>query len=230
MADLTETELLAMPVFKGLSHAEVSHVLPLLRVRDVPANTILFSVDQPGEIAYIIRRGTVKVHSEQADGSDVILAILGKGELLGELGLIDGLGRSATAVTMEHTRLAWMDRTTFLECLQKMPGMAHNMVNVLSRRLRLANAQIESLATQDVAARIACQVIALARQYGEPGEGGRIVIPLRLTQGDFASLIGATRVSVNHVWVNFRKRNFISQDDNLHLVVHDLEGLARESN
>jgi CRP/FNR family cyclic AMP-dependent transcriptional regulator len=203
-----------------------------LHVRDVQANASIFAVDQPGEVVYMIRSGTVKVHVEQADGSDVILAILGPGEILGELSLIDRLGRSANAVTMERTSLAWMDYATFVDCLQTMPTLAHNLVGILSRRLRLANAHIESLTTEKVSGRVARQLLALAHEYGEPrGDGGdgdgAVRIPLRLTQTDFAGLIGATRVSVNHVLMKFKEQNFISMEHD-RITIRDREALVRE--
>lgn len=198
-----------------------------LRAREVPADTSIFAVDQPGEVVYMIRSGTVKVHVEQADGSDVILAILGPGEILGEISLIDRLGRSANAVTMEHTSMAWMDYATFTDCLQTMPTLAHNVIGILSRRLRVANAHIESLTTEDVSGRVARQVLALAREYGEPAGDGAVRIPLRLTQSDLAGLIGATRVRVNQVLMAFNKQGYISVDQHdYRMTIHDEKALA----
>lgn len=226
MTTLSASELSRVPVFRGLSPAELARVAGHLHVRNVPGNTSLFAVYQPGEVAYFILSGTVKVHVEQADGSDVILAILGAGEILGEMSVIDGLGRSANAVTMEPTSFAWMDRTTFTECLRTIPAMAHNMVGVLSRRLRLANAHIESLTTQDVSGRVARQLLALAQEYGEPTGDGGLLIPLRLTQADFAGLIGATRVRVNQVLVAFKEQNYISMDNDFRITVRDQHTLT----
>jgi CRP/FNR family cyclic AMP-dependent transcriptional regulator len=228
MTVLSADELNRISIFRGLSSDELARIVGYLHVRDVPSNTSLFAVHQPGEVAYVILRGTVKVHVEQADGSDVILAILGAGEILGEMSVIDGLGRSANAVTMEPTSVAWMDRATFTDCLQTMPIIAHNMVGALSRRLRLANAHIESLTTEAVSARIARQLLALAQEYGQPTSDGGLVIPLRLTQADFAGLIGATRVRVNQVLVFFKEHNYISVDHDYRITVHDQKALALE--
>jgi CRP/FNR family transcriptional regulator, cyclic AMP receptor protein len=121
-----------------------------------------------------------------------------------------------------------MDRATFTDCLQTMPVIAHNMVGSLSRRLRLANAHIESLSTEDVSARVARQLLALAQEYGEPSTDGSLVIPLRLTQADLAGLIGATRVRVNQVLVSFKEHNYISVDHDYRITVYDREALAVE--
>jgi CRP/FNR family cyclic AMP-dependent transcriptional regulator len=226
MTALSASELSRMPVFGGLSSLELDRMAGYLHVREVPGNTSIFAVDQPGEVVYMIRSGTVKVDVEQADGSDVILAILGAGEVLGEISLIDRLGRSANAVTMERTSLAWMDYATFTDCLLTMPTLAHNLVSMLSRRLRLANAHIQSLTTEDVSGRVARQVLALAYEYGEPAGEGAVKIPLRLTQSDFAELIGATRVRVNQVLVAFKERDFISVDHDFRITVRNHDALA----
>jgi CRP/FNR family cyclic AMP-dependent transcriptional regulator len=220
-AAITTEALAAMPLFRDISEADLSSVGSLLRARRLPASTNLFSVEQPGEIAYIILSGTIKVHVEQADGSDVILAILGRGEILGEMSLVDRIGRSASAATMEESMLLWLDRSTFWELIERIPALNRNLVSILSRRLRLANTRIQSLATEDVSSRIARQLLAFAREYGEPLGDGQLRIPLRLTQSDLAELVGATRVRVNQTLAALRREKQISIDENYRITVHD---------
>lgn len=224
-ATITTETLAAMPLFRGLSSDELSTIAGLLRTRRFPAATNLFSVEQPGEVAYIILGGTIKVHVEQADGSDVILAILGPGELLGEMSLVDRIGRSASAATMEDSTLLWLDRSTFWELLERMPVLGHNLVSILSRRLRLANTRIQSLATEDVSSRITRQLLAFAREYGEPMDGNQLRIPLRLTQSDLADLVGATRVRVNQTLAALKKGKQLSVDGNYRMTIHDVQAL-----
>ena len=86
----------------------------------------------------------------------------------------------------------WMDRNTFQDLLKNVPEFTQNLVRMLSGRLRMANEQIQSLSSLDVAGRLARQILAFAERYGqeEPGQGTRI--PLRLTQSDLAELVGAS--------------------------------------
>jgi len=93
----------------------------------------------PGEIAYIILEGSAKIHIDQPDGSDVILAILGAGAIVGEMSLADSLGRSASVCVLEPSTFLLIDRASFWASLREMPMMAYNLMNILSRRLRLAN-------------------------------------------------------------------------------------------
>ena len=82
---------------------------------------------QPGEIVYFILSGTVKIHVEQEDGRDVIISILGPGECVGEMSLLDQVGRSATVVTIEESEMLWLDRDKFRRFLAQMPSLAYNL-------------------------------------------------------------------------------------------------------
>jgi CRP/FNR family cyclic AMP-dependent transcriptional regulator len=216
-----------LPLFQGLPPDQMQQVSSLVRRKTFPAGADIITADQPGEVAYIILSGTVKIHVEQADGGDVLLAILGPGEIVGEMSLLEHTGRSASVVTLEESTLLWMDRAAFAECLQTMPAMTANLVRILSRRLRLANAQIQSLATLDVFGRVARQLLAFAHEYGQPTESGAIRIPLHLTQTDLAALVGASRVRVNQVLVFYRQQNYISVDQNARITILDQAALLQ---
>ncbi len=213
-------------LFRDVPAAQLEKVRALLHRATFPAGTNLFTVEQPGEVAYLILSGTVKIHIEQADGSDVILAILGPGEVVGEMSVVDSLTRSATVETMEESTVLWIARASLWECLQTMPALASNLVRILSRRLRFANQQIQALATLDVYGRVARQVLAFCEEYGQPATKGSVLIPLRLTQSDLAALVGASRVRVNQVLVEYQRRRYLSIDQRLRITVHDRDALA----
>lgn len=215
-----------MPLFEGVAPDHMARLGALLRHRIVPPGRSIISAEQPGEVAYIILSGTVKIHVEQADGSDVLLAILGPGEVVGEMSLADRGGRSANVVTLEECAVLWIDRVTFGQYLRMAPALSFNLARILSRRLRIANAHIQSLATLDVYGRVARQLVAFADEYGQPLPAGGVVIPFRLTQTDLAALVGASRVRVNQVLGEFRDRGLITIDQNLRILVHDPDALA----
>ena len=193
----------------------------------MPTGTEIVTANQPGGIAYVILEGSVKVHTGQPDDSDVILAILGAGEVVGEMSLADSLGRSASVTTLEPSTLLLMERATFWESLKEMPTMTHNLINILSRRLRLANLHTQSLSRLDVYGRVAAQLLAFAREYGETTPNGGVLIPLRLTQSDLAGMVGASRVRVNQALSFYKRRNLLSIDQARHIVVHDAAALGR---
>jgi CRP-like cAMP-binding protein len=216
------------PLFKGLTDEELAELQRFLHPRTVAAGADILLEEQPGEVAYILLSGSVKIHLQQRDGSEVILAVLRAGEVVGEMSLVDTLGRSATVETLEPTRLLWMDRESFWRCLRTMPAMTYNLVELLSRRLRLADTHIEALASLSVPARIARHLLALAREYGEPADAG-VTIPIPLIQSDLAAMVGASRASVNQALGSLRRRGILRTDGAHRITVLDLDALAHRA-
>ncbi len=214
-------------LLRGLTQEQLDWVGERLYCRTYPAGSNIITAEQPGEVVYIIRSGTVKIHIEQLGGTDVILAILGPGDVVGEMSLIDSAGRSASVITLEESQLLWMSGNAFQECLRTIPLVAQNLVRILSVRVRLANELIQALATLDVHGRVARQMLAFAEKYGQPGTNGDVVIPIRLTQSDIADLVGASRKRVNQVVVTFKQQGYISVDEKSRITVHDRKALAR---
>lgn len=215
-----------LDLFDRLPAADLARLNDQLRRQSFRAGTPVVSEDQPGEAIYVILEGSVKILVEQANGTEVILAILGAGEIVGEMSVVDSLGRSASAVTLEPTAVLWMDRSAFWDSLRALPELTYNLAEILSRRLRLANERIEALSSLDVYGRVARQILAFAREYGEAVGDGDTRIPVRLTQGDLAGLVGASRVRVNQVLVSYKRRRLISVDRSHRITVHNPDLLA----
>jgi CRP/FNR family transcriptional regulator, cyclic AMP receptor protein len=201
-----------IPLFRGLTPTEQRLLHDVLGVRSVPAGVDILRAEQPGDVAYVVLDGTVKVQVDRPDGTSAILAILRAGEVAGEMSLIDHLGRSATVVAMEQTTLAWLTHSDFWHCLRSMPTMTCNLAAILSRRLRLSNAHVVALATLDIERRLADQLLTLAEEYGEATSDGGCRIPFRVTQGDLAALVGASRVRVNQILVTWKHKDFLTVD------------------
>jgi CRP/FNR family cyclic AMP-dependent transcriptional regulator len=215
-----------LALFEGLSAAELARLNDLVGRTKFPAGAMIMTETQPGEVAYIVLEGTLKVSVVQASGSELTLALLGPGELVGEMAMADRAGRSADVTALEPTNLLWLDRHTFDQLRREVPAVTENLLRLLSRRLRLANSQLQAIATLDVHGRVARQLLALADAYGETLGDGDVRIPLRLTQGDLAELVGATRVRVNEVLVSFKRRDYLSVDGRYRVTIHDPDALA----
>jgi CRP/FNR family cyclic AMP-dependent transcriptional regulator len=222
----TSNLLASIPLFQGLGTEELGWIAQRAHRRVFAAGTSIVTAEQPGEAVYIILSGTVKIHIEQADGRDVVLAIIGAGDTLGEMSLIDSVGRSASAITLEDSFLVWMDKGSFQQMLDNYPPVAHNLVRILSGRVRLADELILALATLDVYGRVARQLLAFAEKYGQGDEAGTVLIPIHMTQGDIADLVGASRKRVNQVMVFFREQDFISLTPDGRIAVLNRAALA----
>src|SRR5574341_1278664 len=148
-----------LALFRDLAPAQLARLNELLRRKTLPAGANFITAEQPGEAVYVITNGAVKVCVDDADGVDVILAILVAGDVVGEMSLLDCDIRSANVVTLEETTVFWMNQASFRECLRTMPALQQNLSHLLCRRLRLANARIRSLALEDVEERVATQLL-----------------------------------------------------------------------
>ena len=221
----TRNLLSDIPLFKGLTPMQLDWVAQHAHRRNFEAGRNVMTIEQPGEAVYIILHGSVKIHIEQGE-RDVILAILGEGDMLGEMSLLeDNVGRSASAVTLETSLMLWMDKPSFNHMLDNFPPAARNLVKIMADRVRLSDQLIQALATLDVNGRVARQLLAFAARYRRE-KGGLTQIRIALTQGDIADLVGASRKRVNQAMVLFKEQGLIDDADG-RIAIKDGEGLAK---
>ncbi|MBD0329138.1 MAG: Crp/Fnr family transcriptional regulator [Thermoleophilia bacterium] len=220
-----------LPLFEGLDDDELRRIGETLRRRTFPRGARLFVVEPPGDLVYVVLEGVLKIAVDAAPRRDVVVALKGRGDVLGELSgveMIELLGRPATAVTLTRATLVWTRRAIFERFLETMPRLTRNFVEVLSRRVRAANEQVAALATLNVDGRVARELLHLADAYGEPNGEGAVVIPIQLTQQDVAGLVGASRERVNKVLGTYRRAGWIGVDGASHVTVRDAGSLARQ--
>ena len=225
--DPAAADLGRIPLFRGLKRSEVERIGAAARFASFPASTVLTILGQPGDVVYVILAGTVRVDmpSRKVD-SGLLLALLGPGEIMGELSVVDGFGRSATSITLEPTQLLWVDGETFVRLLEELPRLAYNLAESLAHRLRLSNEQRQVRVALDVRGRVAFQLLALARDFGERADDG-IRLSIRLTQADLARLTGASRVRVNQVLSELRGLGWIALDAAHGVTIRDAAELQR---
>jgi CRP/FNR family cyclic AMP-dependent transcriptional regulator len=220
------SELQKIELFRDLEPAQLACLAGHLQRKTFSSGTLLLTPEQPGDALFAILDGSVKIFSNRPDGSEVILALLGAGQTVGEMGLFASGARSASVVTMERSTLFAMSGPAYQHCLLTMPALSNSLNRLLCARLRLADDRILALSSLDVAGRVAREILAFAECYGESGETGTVHIPLRLTQGDLAAIVGTSRERVNHAMVRFKERGYLSVDPSYHITVHDREALA----
>jgi len=171
----------------------------------------LFHQDMPGTMMYMIESGSVRVISIGRTGQELTLNVLGPGDLFGELSILDGQHRSATAITLAPT-VAWLlSQADLKEFMVKFPPVNQAMIDVLVDRVRSTARRLEAMTFQDVLGRLAFELLSLAERSGQPHEQG-IEITIPLTQVDLATMVGATRESVNKSVAVLRSRGLIDVD------------------
>src|SRR5437588_8169703 len=102
-----------LPLFAGLPDEALESIRARVRKRAFSSGSYIITADMPGDAVYVVLSGTVKIKVDQADGKEVIVAILGPGSLVGELSVLDSSSRSADVLTQEDSSLLCMDRDTF---------------------------------------------------------------------------------------------------------------------
>lgn len=203
--------LAQVAIFAGLDADGLRELASAARRRTFRSGEVIFHRDDPGQVLYVIRTGKVKIYITSQDGQEVSLAVFGPGDYFGELALLDGQPRSASAVAIEPAETYTLQRTDFINAVMHHPRIAIQVMNVLSRRLRQTDAMIEDLLFLDVHGRVAKKLLELAELHGARTADG-IRIELRLTQGELAAMVGASRESVNKVMGYFTDKQFITTD------------------
>ena len=210
------------PIFESLNDLELEALAASLKERTFARGVVIFHKGSPGNSLYLIESGKVRISVLSDSGQEITLNTHGPQECFGELALLDGLPRSASAVSLERTTCRVLERGDFLTILETHPVMVRSILALLSGRVRHATAYAESLAFLDVQSPIAATLLALADRHGIQKHG--IEIDLRLTQGDLASYVAATRESVNKALGTLRDQGLVSIDGQTVTVV-DAQGL-----
>lgn len=215
-----------VPLFEGLSEADLTIVAQRVRQRRYKEGDTIFHRNDPGVALYVIVSGKVKIHNENQDGGDCIIALMNEGDFFGELAVIDGQERSADATTLEATELLMLTRDDLHDILQRYPRISLHLLSTLAGRLRRTTEIYLAYSTLDVNGRLALQFLRLAEQHGIVTPDG-IRIDVKLTQTDLGALVGASRESVNKVMGYFRRQGYLSLDDKSRIIIKNQKALSR---
>jgi CRP/FNR family transcriptional regulator len=188
---------------------------------------VLFHEGQLGDRMYIITGGKVKLGHTAPDGRESILAILGPGELLGELSLFDPGPRTATAIALTDLEALGLGHQALRPWLTGRPEVAESLLQALAQRLRRTNDALADLVFSDVPGRVAKALLELGDKFGQQMPDG-IHVTHDMTQEELAQLVGASRETVNKALADFATRGWIKLESRS-VVLIDTERLARRS-
>jgi uncharacterized membrane protein len=148
---MTIDTLREVPLFESLDDSAAKEVCELLETLDCEAQKVLFRAGDAGDAMYIIERGKVRICVQATDGHEVTLTELGRGDFFGEMALLDGQRRSASAVVAEDARLAVLSREHFLSFIMGgNPNVALEMLTALANRLRHTDELLRHSTTRNV--------------------------------------------------------------------------------
>lgn len=216
-----------VPLFEGLDEEQQRSLRAKMGQTTLRRGEILFEEGDQGNRLYIITEGKVKLGHTSVDGRENLLAVLGPGEIIGELTLFDPGARSTTATAVSPVTLLHLDHADLVEILDTNPTMSKHMLRALARRLRRTNESLADLVFSDVPGRVAKALLDLADRFGTPTEAG-VHVPHDLTQEELAQLVGASRETVNKSLADFVSRGWIQLEGRA-VTLFDLDRLARRA-
>jgi CRP-like cAMP-binding protein len=219
--------LAAVPLFGGLDEEGLANLIRGMRLRKFRRNETVFHLGDPGDALFIVMAGAIKITLPADTGDEAILATLRPGDFFGELALLDGAPRSATAVAIEPTETWVLPRDRFRELLATEPVMREAVLATMAAEVRRLTHHVEELHFLDITGRLASRLARMAGESGAtPLPDGSIRLAGPLTQGDLAAMIGCTRQSVNKLLGMFTDDGLLRLERD-RIVVLDLDGLLR---
>jgi CRP/FNR family cyclic AMP-dependent transcriptional regulator len=197
-----------------------------LRRRRFRRGETIFHQGDPGDALHVVSSGAVKIVLPSMEGEEAIIATLRTGDFFGELALLDGAPRSATAIALEATETWTLPRAALVTLLDQDKALRDSLLAGLAREIRRITGHVAELHFLDLGGRLASRLARLARE-AEP-DANEVRLDWPYTQSDLASMIGGTRQSVNKLLSGLVDRGLVAIEKDK-LVIPDVEALELEA-
>ncbi|MHB0867641.1 MAG: Crp/Fnr family transcriptional regulator [Thermoleophilia bacterium] len=225
MTDLEKKAVLKhSPVFQGMSDAELDEIVPLVVQRRLRKDTVIFHEHDPAAAFYLVKKGRVKIYKVAPDGREQVLAMLGDGQIFGDVPTFDGGPYPATAATMDDSELYLIRREDLLAVVRRYPEIAIKVIAVLGARLRQSLELVHDLSFKQVPHRLAGLLLKLGEEYGEQQEAGTL-INLSLSRQELADIVGTSRETVTRELKKMERAGLLAIDRR-HITITDREQLV----
>jgi CRP/FNR family cyclic AMP-dependent transcriptional regulator len=215
------------PLFSGLDDDAAEALSASMVENRVMRGDVLFREGDEGDRLYVVTEGKVKLGRTSADGRENLLAILGPGQMFGELSLFDPGPRSATVTAITDCTMQSLAHEELGRWLDGRPEVARALLVQLAVRLRKANDVVADLVFSDVPGRVAKALLDLSSRFGRVADDG-VHVHHDLTQEELAQLVGASRETVNKALADFASRGWLRLEARS-VVLMDIERLKRRA-
>jgi CRP-like cAMP-binding protein len=200
-----------VPFLQQLGADDAEELVRRCRRRSVARSETIFHAGAAGDGAIVLLKGRVKLIALGAEQRDVVLAIRGPGELIGEMAALGARRRTASVIAVDDVEVGYLRSDELRTFLAEYPSAALVLIRMLVKRLAEADRDRIDLATQDSVGRVAKRLLELATDHGRREEGG-IRIELSLSQDELASWTGATRETVSRALRLMRGLGWVATD------------------
>lgn len=217
------------PLFGVLQPSDLSALATQFYPHRYRKGEMVFREGEPAERLFLIEHGRVKLFNTSSQGNELLVAVLGPGQIFGELAVIDRGPRAMSSRAMESVGVFSLGSDQFWTLLENHSALARRLLELMARRLRRADQASQDLVFFDASTRLARKLVDLAEEHGEPtGRSDEIRIIVRVTQEEIAQMIGTTRASANRLIASFSDRGWIDWNDGQPLLLSP-EALLRRS-
>ena len=207
MADEIIHLLEPIPLFQDLPREQLQGLARITEDRTYARGQEIFADGDPGIGFYVIMAGRVKIFKVSPEGKEQILHLLDPGEPFGEVPVFSGQNFPAHAEALEKSRIFFFPRNAFIRLIKQDPGLALNMLAILSRRLRRFAALIDDLSLKEVPGRLAAYLLYLSEQ-----KKGATDLTLDITKSQLASLLGTIPETLSRILGKMMKQGLIESD------------------
>jgi CRP/FNR family cyclic AMP-dependent transcriptional regulator len=222
------TEVLRQaPLFNALDDEAAEALGASMAENRLRRGEVLFHEGDEGDRLYVVTEGKIKLGRTSSDGRENLLAILGPGQMFGELSLFDPGPRSATVTAVTDCVMQSLGHDELLPWLNGRPEVARGLLSQLAGRLRKANDVVADLVFSDVPGRVAKALLDLSSRFGRIADDG-VNVHHDLTQEELAQLVGASRETVNKALADFASRGWLRLEARS-VVIMDVERLKRRA-
>ena len=215
------------PLFSALDDEAATALSASMAETRLRRGDVLFHEGDSGDRLYIVLDGKVKLGRSATDGRENLLAVMGPGQMFGELSLFDPGPRSATVTAVTDATFASLSHEDLLRWLEGRPTVARSLLNQLAARLRKSNDVVADLVFSDVPGRVAKALLDLADRFGRSADDG-VHVHHDLTQEELAQLVGASRETVNKALADFASRGWIRLEPRS-VVIMDIDRLGKRA-
>lgn len=215
------------PLFTGLDAEAAGALAEAMTTVDLRRGATLFREGDAGNQLFVVVSGKIKLGRSGSGGRENLLAVLGPGQMFGELSVFDPGPRSTTATAVTPCQLRVLEHSDLSTWLAKHPEVGYGLLGQLAKRLRRTNEVVADLVFSDVPGRVAKALLDLADRFGEPQAGG-LLVNHDLTQEELAQLVGASRETVNKALADFATRGWLRLEPRSVTII-DIERVKRRA-
>jgi len=219
--------LMSAPLFAALDVEAATALKSSMDERRLLKGDVLFTEGDPGDRLYVVTEGKIKLVHSSNDGRETLLAVMGEGEMFGELSLFDPGPRTATAAALTDVVVLGLGHQALRPWLTGRPEVAESLLQALAQRLRRTNDALADLVFSDVPGRVAKALLDLGERFGQSMPDG-LHVTHDMTQEELAQLVGASRETVNKALADFASRGWLRLESRS-VVLLDVERLQRRA-